>query len=116
MAIHHLALTTPEVEELAAFYREVLGLPELTRHEDEAGLRSIWLDLDPGILMVERAEARASSGEAGWFLLALSIEPHERAAWKQRLGQHYTHESGFTLYGRDPEGNRFGLSHYPEPA
>ncbi len=116
MAIHHLALTTPDVEALAGFYREVLGLPELTRHLDEGGLRSVWLDLSPGILMVERASPPASPSETGWFLLALTIEPGERAAWKARLGSACTHESGFTLYGVDPEGNRFGLSHYPEAA
>jgi glyoxylase I family protein len=116
MAIHHLALTSPRVEELADFYRVVLGLPELTRHTDEQGLRSVWLDLDPGVLMVERASTQPAPAETGWFLLALTIEPGEREAWRQRLGAHFTHESGFTLYGVDLDGNRFGLSHYPTPA
>lgn len=114
MRVHHVAITTPDVEALGAFYRDVLGLAETTRHTDEQGLRSIWLDLDGAILMVERGV----TGAGGWHLLALSIDVEERDTWRQRLQAAgcFAQESGFTIYGKDPDGNGFGLSHHPVPA
>lgn len=114
MKVHHVAITTPDVDRLAAFYRDVLGLTETTRHHDDDGLRSVWLDLDGAILMVERG----AQGRGGWHLLALSIDVANRDAWRARLqaAGAYAQESGFTIYGEDPDGNGFGLSHHPEPA
>jgi hypothetical protein len=39
--------------------------------------------------------------------------------WEERLhagGVEVVHRTRWTLYVRDPEGNRVGLSHHPEPA
>jgi hypothetical protein len=47
-------------------------------------------------------------------MLAFAIAPAERAAYAQRLP--VEHETRFTLYIRDPDGRRVGLSHYPEEA
>ncbi|HSP79585.1 MAG TPA: VOC family protein, partial [Myxococcaceae bacterium] len=39
---HHLAIQVRDVERVTAFYREVLGLPELRRHHRPDGsLRSV---------------------------------------------------------------------------
>lgn len=114
MKVHHVAITTRDVDGLARFYRDVLGLGETTRHHDEAGLRSVWLDLDGAILMVERGEP----GAGGWHLLALQIAPGRRDHWRNRL-EHagcLTNTSAYTLYGKDPDGNGFGLSHHPVAA
>ena len=49
-------------------------------------------------------------------MVALRIAPGERAAWEERLraaGIDVVERSDFTLYLRDPEGNRVGLSHWP---
>ena len=43
----------------------------------------------------------------------------ERARWEQRLadaGVAIERTTAFSLFFRDPEGNRLALSHHPEPA
>jgi glyoxylase I family protein len=57
-------------------------------------------------------------GGPGLHLVALRIAREERAAWERRLADaavQVTHRTAFTLYVRDPEGNRVGLSHHPDP-
>ena len=54
---------------------------------------------------------------AGLFLLALRATPSERRALEARLsaaGIAVESRTDFTSYFRDPEGNRFAISHYPE--
>lgn len=122
--LHHLALGARDVERVAAFYRDVLGLEERARHREEDGrLRSIWLALDSdALLMIERTEQELRRVEgigAGPFLLALSCAPAERAALEEaleRAGSPTESRSAYTSYARDPEGNRVAISHYPEPA
>jgi len=117
--LHHLALGACGVERVAAFYRDLLGLRELSRHHEADGrLRSIWLDLGGPVLMIEHTEepARRVQGVgSGPFLLALAAEPAERRALERSLAA-----SGFpvetrtehTIYFRDPEGNRVAISSY----
>jgi glyoxylase I family protein len=55
-------------------------------------------------------------GVPGLHLLALRIAPSERAAWEARFesrGVPVVHRTRWTIYVRDPEGNRIGLSHHP---
>jgi glyoxylase I family protein len=122
-SLHHIALGSPDVERLAAFYREVVGLPELTRHHDAAGaLRSIWLNLGGPILMIERTDAPARRVEgiaSGPFLLAFAVTPAERLELEAALeasGQLIERRSAFTSYSRDIDGNPIAFSHYPEVA
>lgn len=121
---HHLAIQVRELERQATFYREVLGLPELARHRrDDGTLRSVWLGLPEGgfLALEEVSGAAAEEGfrheRPGLFLLALRIPASERAAVLAELaarGVPVTHESRWTVYLRDPEGNRIGLSHHPD--
>lgn len=53
--IHHIALACDDVERQTQFYTS-LGFNELSRHHDDRGLRSVWLDCHPTILMLERAD------------------------------------------------------------
>ena len=120
MTLHHLALGARDLEKVAAFYRDLLGLREVIRHHEPGGrLRSIWLDLGGPVLMIEQTEepARQVQGVgAGPFLLALAAGPSDRAALEKSLAM-----SGFpveartehTIYFRDPEGNRVAISSYP---
>lgn len=119
--MHHLALTTHQVEALAGFYRALFALPELRRHHDEQGLRSIWLGLENSILMIERCDHAPSRAQSepfkndspGYHLLAFNIEEEEFEAWRRRLSKariKIEDQSEFTLYFRDPDGNRLGLS------
>lgn len=116
--LHHVALKAKDPEALARFYREVVGLSEQTRHHDDRGLRSVWLRLEPGILMIERAGAAGidtpyDSDPPGFHLLALHIPSDEANAWRAKL--RVLRESAHTLYAADPEGNRIALSSWPEP-
>lgn len=124
--LHHLAIKAQDVVRTADFYRIVLGLPERQRAHDAAGLRAVWLDVGPAILMIERADTdgpapadRPFEADApGLHLLALTIAPASHAEWRKRLADHEVEvaaASDFTLYVRDPEGNRVGLSSYPAP-
>lgn len=123
--LHHLALGARDVGSLAGFYREVLGLRELERHDEPAdgSLRSVWLDLGCGaVLMIEKTDhpARASvpAHESGLFLLALTTQADAMLLCREKLAEKGIREeraTEFTHYFRDPEGNRFALSCYPLP-
>jgi glyoxylase I family protein len=119
--LHHVAVGSADVERLAAFYRELVGLPELARHLDARGeLRSIWLDLGGTVLMIERTTEPGRTVEgvgAGPFLLAFRVSPAERERLESVLsanGHRIESRSAFTSYSRDVDGNRVAFSHYPE--
>ena len=118
--LHHVALGARDVERLATFYRDLLGLPEIARHHQPDGtLRSVWLDLGGPVLMIERTEEppRPVAGVvAGLFLLALALSPAECAACEQVLGAAgipVESRTEHTWYFRDPEGNRVAVSTHP---
>ena len=117
--LHHVALGARNVAAVAAFYRDLLGLPELSRHHDADGhLRSIWLDLGGPILMVERTGEplrHARGVGAGPFLLALSATGRERDELERSLaaaGFPVESRTEHTIYLRDAEGNRVAVSSY----
>ncbi len=121
-----MAIKVNDPERVATFYRDVLGLAEVARHPFTDGtVRSVWLALGgDAILMIERS-IRGGGGTTlvafaddppGIHLVALRIRPEDRTAWRERLaaaGQPVVHETEWTLYARDPEGNRVGLSCLP---
>jgi catechol 2,3-dioxygenase-like lactoylglutathione lyase family enzyme len=138
--VHHLAIQVRDLAALERFYCGTLGLRVMRRWPAAtgAGERSIWVDTGDGsFLALEVTAASASAGAetgesgsdlasdpgsafpAGLHLVALRIAAGERQAWQDHLaraGVAIYHRTSFTLYVRDPEGNRVGLSHYPEPA
>jgi catechol 2,3-dioxygenase-like lactoylglutathione lyase family enzyme len=125
LAFHHLALQCADLAACERFYREVLGLEVLRRWpRAEGGDRSVWLGVGDGFLALERADHPPApppwrDGRAGLHLVALRIAPSERAAWEERLaarGVEIVHRTRWTIYVRDPEGNRVGLSHWPDDA
>ncbi|MBX5480325.1 MAG: VOC family protein [Myxococcaceae bacterium] len=123
LGFHHLAIQCRDPDAVAAFYRDVLGLPEQARHLREDGsVRSIWLTLpDRGFLALEVcAQAPPEEGfrfeRPGLYLIALRIDRGDRAAVEAELaarGVEIVHRTRWTIYVRDPEGNRVGLSHHP---
>lgn len=138
MRVHHIALLTPDPGGLAAFYADRLGLAEVRRAEDERGLRAVWLDAGGTIVMVERGERRGGlpatagtggasgrdsggapaagmAGDAGWDGVFFAVEPGSGPRWAAALGDAVVGRTAFTLYARDPDGNRFGVSSWPEP-
>jgi len=115
--VHHLAILVRDLPRVEAFYSELLGLPVVRRD----GERSVWLDLGrDAFLALERAPSpspAAPDGTPGLHLVALRIGRAERAAWEARFqeaGVGVYRRTGFTIYVRDPEGNRVGLSHWPD--
>lgn len=119
--LHHIALGARDVESVASFYSHFGKLAERGRHFDETGLlRSIWLELDSAILMIERTTAgpvQVNGIGSGPFLLAFGVDKKGRARLEAELlarGHVIDARTDFTTYTRDPEGNRVGFSHYPE--
>jgi len=125
--IHHVAIQVRDLAKAEAFYGGVLGLPVMRRwdgEEGEDGERSIWFDLhDGGFLAVERVAGTPRPREGfytddlGMHLVALAIERGTRDDWEAHLaaaGVEVVHRTDYTLYIRDPEGNRIGLSHWPD--
>ncbi|HSM93080.1 MAG TPA: VOC family protein [Anaeromyxobacteraceae bacterium] len=128
-SLHHLAIQCTDLSRCERFYREVLGLQVLRRWPREdggPGDRSVWLASGeaPGgaFIALERADRPPSErawndGAPGLHLAAFRIAASERSAWEGRLaasGVEVVHRSRWTLYVRDPEGNRIGLSHHPD--
>lgn len=126
---HHLAIQVRDLPAVERFYRQTLGLTELRRWpaQDGAGDRSVWLDAGDGaFIALERVaggatarEDEARAARPGLHLIALRIQRAARGDWERRLsaaGVTVESRTAFTLYVRDPEGNRVGLSHWPDPA
>ena len=123
---HHLAIQARDVEKTTAFYRDALGLPEQVRHlSPDGSLRSVWLSVPGGgFLAIEACEGEPHAdhfrtARAGLHLFALRIERSDREAVERELGERgvpVIFRTAFTLYVRDPEGNRVGLSHHPHEA
>jgi glyoxylase I family protein len=121
---HHLAIQVSDLERLAIFYREVLGLPELTRHyRDDGSLRSIWMGVGEGRFIALEHVDRPPEPEdfrdphPGLFLFALKISAQDRPGIVRELTERkieIVHQTRWTLYIRDPEGNRVALSHHPD--
>ena len=117
-AIHHLALRTPDLERCARFYTAVLGMAERERKYDPAGaLRAIWLRAGAAVLMLERREVHEPAVPPGAMdFVAFSVTVAEREALRARLGDlgvGLEAETAHTLYLRDPDGRRVGVSSYP---
>ncbi|MDP9151409.1 MAG: VOC family protein [Myxococcota bacterium] len=126
MRIHHVALRTADLPRLERFYAGVLGLA-MSRRDDARG--SVWLLAGDAVVMLERAaegEARLLppqpradpiSSPLPMDLLAFAVPDKE--AWRARLedaGVRVEAETSHTLYVRDPDGRRIGLSTYPVSA
>jgi glyoxylase I family protein len=128
--VHHVAIAVRDLPAVEVFYTTVLGLPILRRWPmagDDRRDRSVWCDLGGGaFLALERAAegpAASSDGLAasahGYLMIALRITREARSAWEARLaaaGVAVVHRTEYTLYVADPEGNRVGLSHWPDAA
>ncbi len=108
--IHHLALRTRDVDGLLAFYRAWFRL-DIVR---DARPRAVWLGLGEGVLMIELATASEPSVPRGSLeLVAFRVTVEERQALRIKLGSALEAETEHTLYFRDPDGRRVGVSSYP---
>jgi catechol 2,3-dioxygenase-like lactoylglutathione lyase family enzyme len=112
--IHHLAFRTTDVARLEHFYVEVLDLTMLRRD----GQRSVWLDAAGTILMLERREpTEPSTDVASKELVCFAIKADEHGKFVERLaaaGVAIEARTAYTLYFRDPDGRRIGVSSFPD--
>jgi catechol 2,3-dioxygenase-like lactoylglutathione lyase family enzyme len=118
MKLHHLAFRTRDLERCADFYRQVLGLKERQRQQRADGtVRAVWLAAGDTVLMLESAEAGEPVPSPGAMdLVAFAIEPGTHAEWRVRFaaaGVQVEGATDHTLYVRDPDGRRIGVSSYP---
>jgi glyoxylase I family protein len=121
--LHHVALQVRALGPMVAFYREVLGLRVLAEHPGPDGApRSVWMGLPGAFLALETVtgmpapRAPFRNQAPGWFLVALRISAVDRErvrAELERARVPVEQETEWTLYVRDPEGNRVALSHHP---
>ncbi|MCY1042179.1 VOC family protein [Corallococcus sp. bb12-1] len=121
---HHVAIQAKDVERVTTFYRDLLGFPELKRHLREDGaLRSVWVGVPGGsFLAIEAVDGTPEESPfrhptPGLLMLVFRIPREARGGVVEtfaRAGVPLEHETRWTLYVRDPEGNRVGLSHHPE--
>ena len=96
MKVHHVAIPVKDLDRSRAFYVDTLGLKEIRRQP-----HSIWVQAGETILMLEL--------QPEW-LVALEIKEDEREAWRSKIS--VEKETQYTLYTRDPDGNRIAVSHY----
>jgi catechol 2,3-dioxygenase-like lactoylglutathione lyase family enzyme len=120
MDIHHVALRVADVERARAFYTGVLGLSERQRQHDASGaLRAVWLQAGGSMLMLELALRGSGTSSGSAHLLAFAVA--DLAAWEARLERAQVpidDRTAHTLYIRDADGHRVGLSNHvfqPEP-
>lgn len=61
---------------------------------------------------------RGAKGNGGWDGVYFEVVPGSGASWEKRFieaGASPTSRSQCTLYAADPDGNRFGVSSFPDP-
>jgi glyoxylase I family protein len=116
MRVHHLALRTADLARLERFYVEALGLAVIRRQD---GGRSVWLDAGGAIVMLERSDDGEPPIPAGSKeLVAFTVAPETRASCIDRLagaGVSVEASTEYSIYVRDPDGRRVGVSSYPVP-
>ncbi len=114
MRVHHIALRTQDLVRLERFYVDVLDLRVKRRNAE----RSVWLDAGDTIVMLERAEENEPPiPKTSQEFFAFAIGPEQKLTFRQKLeaaGVVIEHETQATIYFRDPDGRRVGLSHFTE--
>jgi protein-L-isoaspartate(D-aspartate) O-methyltransferase len=118
---HHLAIQVRDLAASEQFYSGMLGLRVVQRwpwDDGRPGERALWLQLGDMFVALESCTEPSRKSDfkdphAGLHLFAMRIPPGERATWEEKLGDRLVHRSKWTLYIRDPDGNRIGLSHHP---
>jgi catechol 2,3-dioxygenase-like lactoylglutathione lyase family enzyme len=111
--LHHLALRAADVEATVSFYKQLLGLGELRSERP----RSVWLGLGDGaILMVEaRSTGEPAISPGSLELAAFRVDDERKGAIRAFALERgcFDGETAYTVYLRDPDGRRVGVSTYP---
>src|SRR5689334_18160952 len=117
--LHHFAVVCSDVEETIRFYQDLLEFPltEIFENRDYPGSNHFFFDLGndnllaffdfPGLDVGPYAEVLG-----GLHHIAISVEPERWEHLRKKLddaGVEYLHESGTSIYFRDPNGARLEL-------
>jgi catechol 2,3-dioxygenase-like lactoylglutathione lyase family enzyme len=117
--LHHFAVVARDVEETVRFYQELLEFPltEIFENRDYQGSNHFFFDIGndnllaffdfPGLDLGPYAEVLG-----GLHHIAISVEPERWEHLRRKLddaGVDYAHESGTSIYFRDPNGARLEL-------
>lgn len=111
--VHHVAFRTDDLDALERFYANVIGLVVTRRNEG----RSIWLEAGDTIVMLERRDAGEPGVPIGSKEMVAFAVTREMGNVRERLakaGVEIEASTAYTLYVRDPDGRRIGLSSYPD--
>lgn len=106
-------MRTRDLARLEAFYVGLLGFRVIRRTSDR-----VWLEAGDAILMLEPAEPGEPEIPVNCMeFIAFAIEANETSRWRNAIEQsgcsiNSKEETQSTLYFRDPDGRRIGLSHY----
>mgnify|MGYP001221134504 CR=1 FL=1 len=109
--IHHIALRVKDCALSARFYEQAFGLREMRRVDSGEGLRAVWLGAGEIVLMLEHSLRGGGSPAGSGHVLI--FETADLAAAEERfkaLGVEVTDRTASTLYVRDPDGHRAGVS------
>lgn len=112
LQIHHLALRTNDVDGLVRFYREMFAMAVVR----DSAPRSVWLGIGEGaVLMIEARdpdEPSPACGSMDLFALRVDEEHKARVEALARDRGCFDGKTAFTVYLRDPDGRRVGVSTY----
>lgn len=112
MKIHHVAFRVADLQRSTRFYREVLRL----RLRKDESPRSVWLDIDrDSVLMLEaRSRNEPSIASGSLELVAFRVSDREKLRIRTVCIETgcFDGETSHTVYLRDPDGRRIGVSTY----
>jgi catechol 2,3-dioxygenase-like lactoylglutathione lyase family enzyme len=116
---HHVAVLCSDVEQTVRFYQELLEFPltEIFENRDYKGSNHFFFDIGHGNLLAFFDFPGLDLGSyaeviGGLHHIAISVEPEKWDRLKAKLdeaGVPYIHESGTSIYFRDPDGTRVEL-------
>lgn len=117
--LHHFAVVARDVEETVRFYQDLLEFPltEIFENRDYKGSNHFFFDIGNGNLLAFFDFPGLDLGEyaevlGGLHHIAISVDPDRWEHLRRKLdeaGVDYLHESGTSLYFRDPNGARLEL-------
>lgn len=121
--VHHIAVQCRDLSTMARFYERAIRLRVDRRWPTADGKadRAVWLRMGGSVLALEACDGEPNppswqSSQVGFHLLSFEIHWENRPVWLahlQHFGVDVVHSTPWTVYVRDPEGNRIGLSHFP---
>ncbi len=115
-ALHHIAIKVCSLKKSREFYEKVFGWSVFDVKTDEhQSPRAYWYKLGEVIFMIETGGKLLTLGAESKGVIAFTISKSEREKFLRHLKNlniSITHESEFSIYFNDPDGNRLALSHY----